>query len=104
LAEFKVATEQLAAAAPVIAAAALVARSAQAGVASAAGSEGAFGAEPIGAVFAAMCARAEQAVAELQQTTETLSRNVGAAGQGYLNTERGIIPTYALHTLGGFQP
>lgn len=104
MSEFRVATEQLAAAAPVIGAAALVARSAQAGVAAAAGSQGAFGAEPIGAVFAEMCGRAEQAVAELQQTTEALSRNVAAAGQGYLNTERGIVPTYALHVFGGFVP
>lgn len=104
MSEFSVETEQLAAAAPVIAAASLLARSAQEGLAAAAGSEGAFGAEPIGAVFASMCGRARQAVGELQQTTEALSRNVAAAGQGYLNTERGIVPTYALHASGGFNP
>lgn len=104
MSEFAVETEQLAAAAPVIGAAALVARSAQGGVASAAGNEAAFGAEPIGAAFADMCGRAQQAIGELQETTETLSRNVAAAGMGYLNTERGIVPTYALHVFGGFQP
>jgi hypothetical protein len=73
--QFKVQTPALAAAAPVINSAAGHAGSAQRAATAAAGQEGAFGGEPIGAVFAEMCGRAQGATSELEQTGQTLARN-----------------------------
>jgi hypothetical protein len=98
---FKVQTPELAAAAPVINSAATHAGSAQTAATSAAGQEGAFGGEPIGAVFADMCGRAQGATSELEQTAQTLARNVAMAALGYLNTDRGIV---AMYRLPGFKP
>lgn len=99
--EFKVQTPQLAAAAPVINSAATFAGSAQKAASAAAGQEGAFGGEPIGAVFAEMCGHAKGATAELEQTAQSLARNVALAALGYLNTDRGIV---AMYRLPGFKP
>ena len=63
---------------------------------SAAGQEGAFGGEPIGAVFAEMCGRAQGATSELEQTAQSLARNVAAAALGYLDADRGIVAMYKL--------
>jgi hypothetical protein len=99
--QFKVQTPALAAAAPVIKSAASHAGSAQRAATAAAGQEGAFGGEPIGAVFAEMCGRAQGATSELEQTGQTLARNVAMAAFGYLNTDRGIV---AMYRLPGFKP
>jgi hypothetical protein len=99
--QFKVQTPELAAAAPVINSAATHAGSAQRAATSAAGQEGAFGGEPIGAVFADMCGRAQGATSELEQTAQSLARNVAMAALGYLNTDRGIV---AMYRLPGFKP
>lgn len=99
--QFKVQTPQLAAAAPVINSAGSQAGSAMTTATTAAGQEGAFGGEPIGAVFAEMCGRAQGATSELEQTAQSLARNVAMAALGYLNTDRGIVPMFRLP---GFKP
>lgn len=101
--EFRVVPEGLASAAPVIGTAARAAGSARNLAASVAGQEGAFGSEPIGAVFADMCGRAQAASGELEQAAEALSRNVAMASVGYLNTDRGVVSMYALMSYG-FKP
>jgi len=99
--QFKVQTPELAAAAPVINSAASHAGSAQKAASAATGQEAAFGGEPIGAVFAEMCGRAQGATSELEHTAQSLARNVAIAALGYLNTDRGIV---AMYRLPGFKP
>jgi hypothetical protein len=48
-----------------------------------------------------MCGRAQGATSELEQTGQTLARNVAMAAFGYLNTDRGIV---AMYRLPGFKP
>jgi hypothetical protein len=93
---FSVKTPALAAAALVIDGTASAVGDARSAAASAAGQAGAFEGEPIGGAFMAMCARAQGATAELEQTMRSLSRNVAAAAVGYLVTDQGIVPTKAL--------
>lgn len=75
-----------------------------AGTAVSVGQEAAFGSEPIGVAFGAMCARAQLASTDLEQTVRELSSNVGMASIGYLQTDNGIISIAALQYFGGFKP
>jgi uncharacterized protein YukE len=93
---FTVKTPALAAAALTIDATTGSVRSAQSAASSASGQSGAFGGEPIGGAFDSMCTRAQAAIRELEQTMQSLSRNVAAAAVGYLVTDQGIVPTSAL--------
>ena len=68
----------------------------EAALAASPSSQGAFGSEPIGDAFAVMCGNAQQAMEELAQTVGMLSRNVAAAGVGYLVTDQGIVPIAAI--------
>lgn len=99
--QFTVETQILATAAHMIAGASQLAGSAQSAAASVAGSEGAFGNEPIAAAFFEMCGRAQTATGEIENTLQTLSRNVAAAALGYLVTDRGVV---AMYQLPGFKP
>ena len=91
---FKVLTPTLAAAAVEIDATTAYVRSA--GAAASPAQQGAFGSEEIGAAFAAMCGRVQQATEELEQTVGMLSSNVAAASMGYLVTDQGIVQMIAM--------
>jgi hypothetical protein len=59
----------------------------------ASGEEGSFGGEAAGGAFGTMCGRARSALGEIQSTAQELSTNTGAAAQGYLVTDQGVIHT-----------
>jgi hypothetical protein len=101
MSSFTVHTPALAAAALTIQATAGSVNEARTQAASAAGQAGGFGSEPIAGAFSAMCTRAQMATQELEDTMNSLSRNVAAASVGYLVTDQGIVPT---HDLLGFRP
>jgi hypothetical protein len=102
MSSFKVLTPALAAAAIEIELSGRFVTSAGAAVTP--GQQGAFGSEPIGAAFADMSTRAQEATTELEHTVQMLSRNVAAAAIGYLVTDQGIAAISELHRYGGFKP
>lgn len=62
-------------------------------VRSAGADAGAFGGEPVGAAFSGACSRGGDALGSISDALTQLSRNTAAAGEGYVMTDRGAIPS-----------